>query len=201
MDSMGQQCRGPSRRWPRSFFKMSSFLECRQTVTNCDQPRDRFPVCALCAHGHAGEHLPPVPGTWTRSTHPHVVAPSPPQYIAHKLSLLHCMPHALGCDLTEAPSHCAVTVTLTVVRAHIGGGGGVGAGGSCPWGSSHAAGPWCTDGGGEKNSGDTISCFNMSSLRRGHADRLCNIPSFTCDTLLRGCAIMDIWWAYVKPVG
>ena len=54
---------------------------------------------------------------------------------------------------------------------------------------------------GQKNSGDTISCFNMSSLRRGHADRLCNIPSFTCDTLLRGCAIMDIWWAYVKPVG
>ena len=55
--------------------------------------------------------------------------------------------------------------------------------------------------GAAKNSGDTISCFNMSSLRRGHADRLCNIPSFTCDTLLRGCAIMDIWWAYVKPVG
>ena len=24
--------------------------------TNCDQPRDRFPVCALCAHGHAGAH-------------------------------------------------------------------------------------------------------------------------------------------------
>ena len=104
--------------------------------------------------------------------------------------------------VTEAPSHCAVTVTVTVVRAHIrgGGGGGGGAGCSCPWGSSHAAGPWCTDGG-QKNSGDTISCFIMSSLRRGHADHLCNIPSFTCDTLLRGCAIMGIWWAYVKPVG
>ena len=71
-------------------------LEC----TNCDQPRDRFPVwhTGTPMLGNSG---PPVPGTWTRSTHPHVVAPSPPQYIVHKLSLLHCMPHALGCDLQE----------------------------------------------------------------------------------------------------
>ena len=70
--------------------------------TNCDQPRDRFPVwhTPMLASGYTGPH---VPGTRTRSTHPHVVAPSPPQYIAHKLSLLHCMPgpHALGCDLQE----------------------------------------------------------------------------------------------------